>query len=86
MHAAVPLGEFGDGWPPGVPVQFHTMDADEQGDADVARALAETIDGAELFRYPGDRHLFTDRSLPEHDPAAAALVVQRVLAFLAAVG
>ncbi|MDK3255598.1 dienelactone hydrolase family protein [Blastococcus capsensis] len=86
MHAAVPLGELGDDWPAGVPVQFHTMDADEQGDADVARTLAGTIDGAEFFSYPGDRHLFTDRSLPDHVPAAAALLMQRVLGFLAAVG
>ena len=37
---------------------------------------------AELYLYPGDRHLFTDRSLPSSDPAATGLVVERVLAFL----
>ncbi|MGY1884541.1 dienelactone hydrolase family protein [Blastococcus sp. SYSU DS0753] len=83
MHAAVPLGEFADDWPAGVPVQFHVMDADEWGDVDVARDLAEAIDGAQLFLYPGDRHLFSDRSLPDHDPGAAALLAQRVRAFLA---
>lgn len=36
-----------------------------------------------LFRYPGSAHLFCDRSLAEHDEAAAALLLQRVLAFLA---
>ncbi|WP_346620327.1 dienelactone hydrolase family protein [Blastococcus montanus] len=86
MHAAVPLGELGDTWPHGVPVQIHTMDADERGDVDVAWALAARIDGAELFLYPGDRHLFTDRSLPDHDAVAAALVRERVLGFLAAAG
>ena len=83
VHAAVPLGEFTDDWPAGVPVQFHVMDADEWGDVDVARDLAEAIDDAQLFLYPGDRHLFSDRSLPDHDPGAAALLVQRVRAFLA---
>ena len=61
------------------------MEDDELGDADVARELAETIEGAELFLYPGDRHLFTDDSLPDYDEAAAALVRQRVLGFLDAV-
>jgi hypothetical protein len=30
----------------------------------------------------GDRHLFTDRSLPSYDADATALVVQRSLQFL----
>ena len=37
----------------------------------------------EVFTYPGDAHLFVDSSLPAHDPEAAALVDERVLAFLA---
>ena len=37
---------------------------------------------AELFVYPGDQHLFTDRSLPSYDAESAALVTQRILAFL----
>ncbi|SEL31179.1 Dienelactone hydrolase [Blastococcus sp. DSM 46786] len=86
MHAAVPLGELADEWPAGVPVQFHVMDADDWGDVDVARELASAVDGAELFLYPGDRHLFTDRSLADHDAAAAAQVLQRVRTFLAALG
>jgi dienelactone hydrolase len=86
MHAAMPLGEFGETWPVGVPLQMHTMADDDAGDVVIARGLADAIDGAELFLYPGDRHLFTDRSLPDHDPAAAAQVMRRVLRFLAALG
>ena len=41
-----------------------------------------SIDGAELFLYPGDRHLFADNSLPDYDESAATLLEQRVLAFL----
>ncbi|OWP20535.1 dienelactone hydrolase, partial [Microbacterium sp. AISO3] len=37
-----------------------------------------------LFVYPGDRHLFTDSSLPAYDAGAAGQVMERVLAFLAA--
>jgi dienelactone hydrolase len=59
------------------------MESDELGDVDIAGELAPAVDGAELFLYPGDRHLFTDRSLPDYDEPAATLVMQRVLEFLA---
>ena len=52
------------------------------GDLDAARDLVETVEGAELFLYPGDRHLFADSSLPAYDEAAATLLMQRVLGFL----
>jgi dienelactone hydrolase len=85
--ATVPVSEFGTSWPEGVPVQVHAMDGDAffvgEGDIDSARALVAGSDDAELFLYPGDRHLFPDRSLPDYDQAAAALLQQRVLAFLA---
>ena len=82
LHGALPVSEFGT-WPDGLPLQMHTMQGDDEGDVQVARDLAGTIDGAELFVYPGNRHLFTDASLPDHhDPACAALVVERVLEFL----
>jgi dienelactone hydrolase len=82
LHAAIPTSEFGGAWPQGVPLQIHTMEDDELGDADVARELAATVEGAELFLYPGDRHLFSDRSLPDYDESAARLVTERVLSFL----
>jgi dienelactone hydrolase len=86
LHACLPVSEFGDAWPGGVPVQVHGMDADPffagEGDIDAARALVAEAKDAELFVYPGDQHLFSDASLPAHDPAAAALLRQRVLDFL----
>jgi dienelactone hydrolase len=82
FHAAIPTSEFEAPWPQGVPLQIHTMEDDELGDVDVARELVAEVDGAELFLYPGDRHLFTDRSLSEYDEGAARLVMQRVLSFL----
>ena len=79
--------EFGDGWPSRVPVQIHAMEDDpvfiDEGDADAAHALANATDHGELFLYPGDRRHFADSSLPDQDPEAAALLMQRVLAFLA---
>ncbi len=85
FSAAMPPSEFGGDWPEGVPLQIHLMEADEfalEGDLDAARELDETIEGAELFLYPGDRHLFADSSLPDYDESATTLLKQRVLSFL----
>jgi dienelactone hydrolase len=84
FSAAFPASEFGDAWPQGVPLQIHMMEDDPWVDEDLpaARELAETVDGAELFLYPGDRHLFADASLADYDERAATLLRQRVLAFL----
>ncbi|MGZ6746067.1 MAG: dienelactone hydrolase family protein, partial [Nocardioides sp.] len=58
----------------------------DEGDIDAARELVETVgEGAELFVYPGDQHLFADSSLPSYDPEASALLTERVLEFLARV-
>jgi dienelactone hydrolase len=75
-------------WPAGLPVQVHGMDADPyfalEGDLDAARALAAAVgpEVAEVFAYPGDKHLFTDSSLPSYDPDATRLVLDRSLEFL----
>ena len=86
FHACLPVAEFGEAWPPAVPVQIHGMELDPffvgEGDLDAARALVDSVEGAELFLYPGSAHLFADSSLPDYDPAAAALLLQRTLAFL----
>jgi dienelactone hydrolase len=84
MAACLPVSEFGDAWPADVPVQVHGKDADPffLEDLEAARALDDSTDQAELFLYPGEEHLFADSSLPAHDPAAAALLTERVLAFL----
>jgi dienelactone hydrolase len=86
LHSAVPVEEFGPGWPAGLPVQIHAMDGDAEfvasGDIDAARALVAQADDGELFLYPGKGHLFTDATLPDYDPTAAARVTARVLAFL----
>src|SRR6266704_4510528 len=84
FSAAFPASEFGGSWPPGVALQIHMMEDDEWAmeDLPAARELVKTIDGAELFLYPGDRHLFADNSLPDYDEGAATLLERRVLAFL----
>ena len=84
MYSCLPVSEFGAAWPAGVPVQVHGKEGDEffVEDLEAAQALVASTDQAELFLYPGAEHLFADSSVPEYDPAAAALLMERVLAFL----
>jgi dienelactone hydrolase len=83
LHAAAPISEFGERWPHDVPLQIHTMEDDEYGDVDVAREIGDTVAEAEVFVYPGDRHLFSDNSLADYDEQAASLLKERALGFLA---
>ena len=78
MSGCLPVSEFGQAWPEGVPVQVHGKEADPFFDEDLeaARALADSTDEAELFLYPGNEHLFADSSLPAYDAAAAALLTE----------
>jgi dienelactone hydrolase len=93
FEAFVPPSEFGERWPHGVALQVHGMADDPyfagEGDLAVARAVVEEVQAgpdpaaeAELHVYPGDRHLFTDRSLDAYDDEAAALALGRALEFL----
>lgn len=87
FYSCVPVSEFGQAWPKELPVQVHGMDADPifvgEGDIDAARELVAQAAHGELFLYPGDQHYFADSSLPSYDAAAAALLMRRVLEFLA---
>ncbi|MEU2985114.1 dienelactone hydrolase family protein [Micromonospora aurantiaca] len=84
-EACLPVtGEWAIGpWPDGVAVQVHGMEQDPffglEGDVDAARELVSIVgpERGEMYVYPGDRHLFTDSSLPSYDAEATALVVSR---------
>jgi dienelactone hydrolase len=84
MYSCLPVSEFGPAWPADVPVQVHGKEADPffLEDLEAAQALVESTNQAELFLYPGDEHLFADGSLPDYDARAAALLTERVHAFL----
>jgi dienelactone hydrolase len=94
FDACLPVaGDDGFGpWPADVPVQIHGMDQDPffalEGDIDAARELVSIVgpDLATLFVYRGDQHLFADSSLASYDPAATALLVERVREFLGNLG
>ena len=69
-------------------MQIHAMADDpefnNEWDLPAATALVEAAADGELFLYPGDQHLFIDRSLDAYDAEATALMTRRVLDFLAA--
>jgi dienelactone hydrolase len=86
LHSCVDPSAFGGPWPQGVPLQMHLMDADAfvlppNEDLDAARRLDESVEGAQLFVYRGERHLFADNSLPDYDEGASMLLTRRVLSF-----
>ena len=87
IYSCIPVAEFGEAWPQGVPVQIHGKEGDEffAEDLPAARQLAASAAAAELFVYPGDQHLFADSSLDAYDPQASALLMERVRAFLASI-
>lgn len=89
FESAAPPQMLGSDWPATVPVQIHGKDDDpyfvHEGDIDAAREIVAAAKDGELFLYPGKEHLFFDSSLDSYDPAAATLLTQRVLDFLARV-
>lgn len=85
LYGCVPASAFDCPWPDGVPLQVHGMADDPWWEGDVAEALAGEAADAELFVYPGTAHLFADPATEDYDAAAALLLTERVLAFLARV-
>ena len=90
IGSCVPPDTFGGEWPAGVPVQIHGMERDpifaDEGDLDAAREIEESVEGAELFLYPGDAHLFVDGSLAAYDGDATSQVLRRIQYLLDSVG
>jgi len=91
FHSCIPPSQLGGEWPAGVPLQIHIMENDAlalppEADLETARELDATVDGAELFLYAGDRHLFADPSLPSYDEGAAKLATRRVVELLDTLG
>ncbi len=87
VHSCIPTAEFGGPWPQGIPVQIHLMEADEwvlppNEDLDAARQIEATVETAKLYLYPGERHLFTDNTLPDYDEKATTLLTARALSLL----
>jgi dienelactone hydrolase len=86
MHGALAPAAMGlKAWPL-VSVQLHYTQPDPLVDVDQIHAIeaAAQASGAPVEAHVYDRvgHLFEDAGLAGHDPVAAQLMLQRVLAFL----
>jgi dienelactone hydrolase len=87
MHGALPPAMLGlERWPE-VPVQVHYAERDPWVEAPAVTALEQAARAAgvrtELHVYPGSGHLFADVSSPDYDAKSAALMFERVRAFVA---
>lgn len=84
LYSPVPPQSVAGPWPDGVPAQYHWMKGDPWVDEGAPEALVEQIPHAEVNVYDGDGHLFADPSSDDWDATAAALAMERILAFLSA--
>src|SRR5690625_7682147 len=84
----MPIAQFGQVWPQGVPVQVHGKAGDDffAEDLPAAQELAAATAAAELLVYAGNEDLFADLSLDAYEPEATALLMERVQALLEAGG
>lgn len=87
VAGCAPVATLGvDTWPATLPVQLHIAARDPFRDpAFVEPFVADVRASGAPFafvEYDTDGHLFADAGLPEYDAAAAALLLERALAFL----
>jgi dienelactone hydrolase len=81
MHAVLSLAAMGtDRWPD-VPVEVHVSEEDPWVDAVVLDDFARTA-SAQVFRYPGRAHLFSDESSADYEPKQAEALIERVRSFV----
>ena len=85
FHGALSLSTIELDWPEGLRLQVHTAEADPWVEIDEVQSLIESVDGAELYLYPGSGHLFADPSTGDYDEASARLLSQRALALLGSI-
>lgn len=82
------VGGIPDNVRSGLPVQVHLADPDRFGPADEVAAwqaaAARLGISAEIFKYPGIGHLYTDTTLPDYDAEAAERTWNRIIDFLGA--
>lgn len=90
LGAPLPIRDLGwTVWPKGVPVQIHFGGTDSRRNVRVIAEFASRVRKAgavfEEHVYPTAMHHFADPQRAGYDAAAAELMFQRLLAFLAAI-
>jgi dienelactone hydrolase len=83
FHGAMSLETMELAWPEGVALQVHSSEADPWVELDQAQELIESVDGSELYLYPGSSHLFADPRWGDYVPESAQLLNERALAGIA---
>jgi len=87
IGGVAPLAERGvEAWPETVPAQVHFSAEDPEVDRAGVESFEHALDAVrarlEIHVYPGSEHLLADPDSPGYDPAAAELLLARVLEFL----
>ena len=85
MGGAMPPAALRGEWRHGVALQVHAAEPDEWVEESEIQALIDHAPHAELFRYPGRRHLFVDPSSADYDADAADMFEDRLTDWLARV-
>lgn len=85
FHGALSLATIELTWPDGLRLQVHAAEADPWVEIDEVQSLIESVDGAELYLYPGSGHLFADPSSGDYDESSARLLSQRALTLLGSI-
>ena len=81
MNAVLPLAAMGMTAWPDVPVEVHLSEGDPWVDSGVLEGFAAAA-SAQVFRYPGNAHLFAESSSPDFKAKQAALLLERVRVFV----
>jgi dienelactone hydrolase len=87
IGGVTPLAELGvASWPESVPAQVHFSAEDRHVDRAGVESFEHALDAArarlEIHVYPGSEHHLADPGSPGYDPAAAELLLARVLEFV----
>ena len=83
MGGALPPESLRGEWRHEVALQVHAAEPDEWVDEDEIQGLMSHAPHAELFRYPGRRHMFIDPSCADYDADAADAFEDRLTDWLA---
>jgi|SRR5215218_7661169 len=88
MHGTAPAVSLGEAaWPRDMAAQLHKKERDPLMDEAGVEALERSAGGSlEVFRYPGEGHLFADPAGPDYDEPAAERMLNRELEFLSRLG